>query len=675
MKTTISFSELSHTGHSCNAVPYGVALVAAYALKHFGDTIEARLFKDPTVFGEYLEKTPPRIACFSSYIWNTNLSLAYAKQLKQQHPDTVTVFGGPNYPIVEAEQEAFLLAHPEIDFYVFRDGEEAFVKLLEALQDADCRIDAIKKDQLKIPSCHYIADGKMVAGDLMPLIADLNDLPSPYLSGLCDEFLKTLVPLTQTTRGCPFRCTFCQDGDDYAKLVRRRSPELIREELEYIAQRAATPQLYLTDLNFGMYKQDLETCRVLADTRNKYGWPHSIDLNGKNQKDRVLEATRIVEESGDGNGAVTLVAAIQSTDPAVLGAVKRDNVRSADMLDLAKEGEAYGSNSFSEVILALPGDSKEAHIQSIHDLMDCNINVVRSHQFIMLNGADASTQASRDHFAIKTRYRVTPKTVVPYTLFGETFFCPEIDEICVENSTLSFQDYLDSRTYDLTVEIFYNYGLFLELFRFLRAQGQSIPAFITRIHEKITSGPGPLTGIYEGFLRETNEIWDSEQEVLDFLEEPGVKERYMNGELGNNEQLMYRALAIFRNMDDLHRIAFETAAEILAEQGLIQEHTEGYLKELSHFSLLRKKDMLSVEEKMVGTFHYDFIKLEAANFNDDPLKAQQPDGISISFAHSEDQKELIDKYVKVYGLEKYGLGHVLGSATHVSNFYRMVEAS
>ncbi|MBL6958569.1 MAG: cobalamin-dependent protein, partial [Rhodospirillales bacterium] len=179
MKTTISFSELSHTGHSCNAVPYGVALVAAYALKHFGDTIEARLFKDPTVFGEYLEKTPPRIACFSSYIWNTNLSLAYAKQLKQQHPDTVTVFGGPNYPIVEAEQEAFLLAHPEIDFYVFRDGEEAFVKLLEALQDADCRIDAIKKDQLKIPSCHYIADGKMVAGDLMPLIADLNDLPSP----------------------------------------------------------------------------------------------------------------------------------------------------------------------------------------------------------------------------------------------------------------------------------------------------------------------------------------------------------------------------------------------------------------------------------------------------------------------------------------------------------------
>ena len=38
-------------------------------------------------------------------------------------------------------------------------------------------------------------------------------LPSPYLSGHLDEFLRAgMVPLFETNRGCPFRCTFCAWG-------------------------------------------------------------------------------------------------------------------------------------------------------------------------------------------------------------------------------------------------------------------------------------------------------------------------------------------------------------------------------------------------------------------------------------------------------------------------------
>ena len=61
-----------------------------------------------------------------------------------------------------------------------------------------------------------------------------------------------------------------------------------------------------------------------------------------------------------------------------------------------------------------------------------------------------------------------------YQLFGK-FLCSEIDEICVANASMSFEDYLECRLFNLTVEIFYNDGIFQELLKFLRLHNISIP--------------------------------------------------------------------------------------------------------------------------------------------------------------------------------------------------------
>jgi hypothetical protein len=45
----------------------------------------------------------------------------------------VTIFGGPNYPTTPHEQNRFLRAYPQIDFYVAKEGEIAFTKLIEEL--------------------------------------------------------------------------------------------------------------------------------------------------------------------------------------------------------------------------------------------------------------------------------------------------------------------------------------------------------------------------------------------------------------------------------------------------------------------------------------------------------------------------------------------------------------
>ncbi len=51
-----------------------------------------------------------------------------------------------------------------------------------------------------------------------------------------------------------------------------------------------------------------------------------------------------------------------------------------------------------------------------------------------------------------------------------------------------------------------------------------------------------------------------------------------------------------------------------------------------------------------------------------------PNGINIEFAHSERQKKFIKDYIKVYGLDNYGLGNILGTQSNVNNFYRRVAA-
>ena len=67
---------------------------------------------------------------FSNYMWNSELSLALARRIKEYAADTIIVMGGPNYPVVESEQELFLRNHPEIDFHVKGEGEVAFANLM-----------------------------------------------------------------------------------------------------------------------------------------------------------------------------------------------------------------------------------------------------------------------------------------------------------------------------------------------------------------------------------------------------------------------------------------------------------------------------------------------------------------------------------------------------------------
>ncbi len=666
----IRFASLTHEGHHCDNVPLGIAMVASYAVKRFGDKIDARIFKSPNSLMKSIEESMPDVVCFSSYTWNFRISYEIVRRIKEKSPGTVAVFGGPNFPLVTDEQERYLRTHPLIDFFVFREGEYAFAELLNVLIDQDFDLNSISAGRIEVPNTYYVAENNLVVGSSMPPILDLDEIPSPYLAGMCDEFLADpkIVPLLQFARGCPFKCNFCQEGESYFNKVRRFSGERVEQELRYVAARTKCPNLQVADSNFGMYKGDLEICRQVAAIQKEFNWPdYLVNFAGKNQKDRVLEAVRTI------SGSHFLSASVQSTDAAVLKAVERENVSLDQMIHVAREGADLNASSFAEIILALPEDTKAAHIKSMADMIEAEINVVRSHQFLMLKGSSICSDANKAKYRMESRYRVMPQTVVPYEFFGETFFAPEIDEICVASQTLSYEDYLFCRQFNLTVEIFYNNGIFAELYKFLQLRDISISKLIEDIHAYIFENKQPLSAIYKDFLVETEELWRTEEELAELFTHSDFIQDYLDGRAGNNEQHIYRTRAVFTCMEAIHEIAFEVARQSLMEAGLLDDQSNLYISELKNYSLLRKDDLLSLDKVEQQRFHFDFAALSDIRFENDPFNFHRPHGLDIVVKHSDDQKTLIKKYIDLYGTTEKGLGYILSAMSNFNNFYRQVE--
>ena len=664
MPSTVIFADLKHTEHTCKAVPLGISMVAAYSRGALKDRMRFSLFRDPARLAAELERGFPAVACFSNYVWNCNLSCSFAERIKRASPGTVIIFGGPNYPLGPEAQKAFLLAHPAIDFYIVQEGEHAFVELFNRLEKNGFSAEKMKKTRVRVPNTHYLSAQGFVRGKTLARLEKLDELPSPYLTGMCDEFLRdSLVPIVQTTRGCPFSCTYCSEGSSHWSKISRFSAERIGKEVAYISKRTSVPNLLVADSNFGMYEEDLEICRHIARIQDETGYPtYLINIEGKSPK--ILKAAAMVR-------GASVSTAVQSTDPRVLANIKRSNIPYKEVLRISRKVVELGlsGNSFSEIILCLPGDTRAAHFKSITDVIDMGINVVRSHQFIILPGSEAASLESRKRFGLVTRFRVIPKTVSRYKLLSEEFYAPEIDEICVANKTMSFEDYCECRLFNLTVEIFYNDSVFRELLAFLLARKVSASLFVLRCHEVMrNASSGQLADIYRRFLEETRNLWRTRGDLDVFLRRPGTIEKFIAGEIGMNEQLVFRALSVLRHMTELHQVAFGAGRDLLAEAGGLDRPTAEYLSQLHDFCLEQKGDMLDLDRTVEKKFDYDFMPMAEKRSWDTRLPSKVP-AIKVRFAHSVEQKELLKRYVGLYGPTDNGLGNLLSSAD-VGKFYR-----
>lgn len=664
---SIVFADLGHNGaySYADVFPLGIGSIAAYTKEVFGEALRMEIHRSVDDLLASLQQSMPTVLAVSNYIWNHNLAYAFSERVKELSPETVVIWGGPNFPLHPSKREAFLAARPTIDFYIKWEGEFAFVELIRQLRGADFDAQSLRAAAPVLGNCTYLAGQRLVDGPDQR-VKDFAALPSPYTTGILDAFFDTgLRPIIETTRGCPYGCTFCNSAHSYHNKITRRSAQFVRDELEYIAAHVTQPvDLLLADNNFGMFLDDLEYAQALRDTIDKYDWPRTLGSNtlGKSQPERVREAVKIINK---GSGRVmNFASSFQSTDPEVLSAIKRVNLPLDALSPLIEADEVANGRSsyFTELILGLPGDTKEKHFRSLKDCVDTlGSNFVNSHQLALVDGAPMAEAEDREKYGLKTRFRVLITRLGRYDVIGVQRLIAEIEEIVVATDTMPFEHWLDCREMDLLVKIFIDNDMFEEIFGLVRRLGLSPFEVLVQMHQDLAAHPA-LARLLADFRAKTVEpLFETEAALRTFLERPDTLDRYAAGELGGNELMIHRAQAFRECNQDLHTALASATTKYLAANGHDSATLRSYLDQAATYSRLRKFDIDTCDVELSGRFDFDFPAAEDSHFK------VLPEDIAIApaqfrFLFSAEDRDVINYLIGHWLSSKRGEGKMAREA-------------
>ncbi len=499
---------LADLGHnqltfSSDIYPLGVANLATYTREYLDSrhSLDIKIFREPADLKAALDGAPPDILGLSSYSWNHNLSLHFASYAKARNPKMLTLMGGPNFPLTAAEQESFLRGMSQIDIAVrgpTYEGERAFLNIVRRLAEVGGSGEGVFEEPVAGNMWIHPRTNEFIVGGEVERIRDLDEIPSPYLAGLMDDYFKTgYFPMMQIARGCPFSCTYCNSSVEANSKIYAHSVENVKADLQYIAERIR-PEVTLcfADDNFGMYQRDEEIAEYIRHLQERYNWPQYLrTTTGKNRGERIIKVMRTVK------GRLPMTAAVQSLNPAVLKNIKRANISLNTFADIQKEVIAQGMQSYGELILSMPGETKASFMKAVSDLLEAGVKRISAHQLMLLHGAPLSNPESRDQFQFKTRFRVVARNIGNYT--GQPVI--ETEEMVVETPDFSFDEYLEARVFHLLLTIFYYEGNFEEAFEYARHEGIKAFDLMVRMQQMLDQAPPKFRAMIDDFLQESQE--------------------------------------------------------------------------------------------------------------------------------------------------------------------------
>lgn len=525
---------------STDSMPLNVANLKAVMDRDLPE-VDARVFAYPDVLLEAIREQVPDVIMLSNYIWNEALSLHFARLVKSLNPNALTVMGGPNFFIEDHRKVEYMEAHPYLDIHVAGEGDFTATDILKKYIGAGC--DPYKTTDQEIQNSVYKRAGEVHIGAAEKRRRDLDEIPSPWLTGVMDQFFDgKLVPIFETNRGCPFTCTFCVQGGRWWSKVNYFSMERIKEELFYIADRIKTLSpnqkvLRLADLNYGMYERDVQISEWMGEIQKEYNWPLLIDATtGKNQAERIIRSIEKV------NGALVMYQAVQSLDEDVLLNVKRKNIDLATYEKIQVHVRGRGLRSSSDMILGLPGETLESHLRSIKGLINSGTHRLQNFQAVMLKGSELETLASREKYGFKTRFRLGPKNFGRYA-DGEKVF--GMEEVIVSTDTLSFEDYLEARKYHFTIAVFWNTSRLVPLVQWCSAYGFSKWDWLQSVVKELDRHEG-TRDLQKKFTQETqDELFESKEVFEAFYSREEIFKGLENNQYGDNLIYKYMGLSAF----------------------------------------------------------------------------------------------------------------------------------
>ena len=629
-------------GMSTEVFPLNVGYIAAYCKKRFGSKVDITIFKYIDELEAALYENPPDILGLSNYVWSYRIGLEMFDLACSQNPNVITIWGGPNFPQDLESQQSFMKNCSNVDFYVPIEGEVGFSNIVDEVLNIS-EPNYKKEILFKKPIDGCISrngDGTLQFSIPKIRTKKLDEIPSPYLTGLMDKFFDgKLTPMIQTNRGCPFTCTFCVDGADTVNRVNQFGLDRVSSELEYIGKHVSNNihSLHISDLNFGMYPRDLKICDDITDIQKKYDYPHRIvSTTGKNKKERIIQAIEKL------NGTMSLMMSVQSMDEQILQNIRRSNISVEQMLALEPAIKKVGLVTESEVILGLPGETYQTQINTLRKLLAAKLDSIQVYTCMLINGSELNTPEQRKKWNFKTKFRILPRD---FTTLRNGKNVIETEEVIVGSDTLTFEEYIELRLLSFSIFVT-NIGIIYDsLLKFLRQNDIEIFDLFFQMVKQIDSASPIVQKTFESFKNDTvEELWDSPEDIQAHYQEKQEYEKLLSGEAARNVMQYHNALVRYSCMDEWTQFAGNIAFGLLKKKKTISYEIEHQLKNIINFCTGSGHNTLGDDRQQTNPeflFDYDienWIKdTNNKTLNDFKLDKKR----SISFQFTEDESKII----------------------------------
>lgn len=354
------FSYLPQVDHDSSGIgykpPLGILYLASTIQRfsshrtHVIDCIAQKRTIDSVVIE--IDKYQPDLVGISAWtdFWYPAYTLG--KKIKDSFPEIHLTYGGPHIGIYPKET----LELPFVDSVVAGDGEIPLLRL--------CSLIANSEGDPEFPGLHLKESGFRDSPDAFYVQENLDDIPIPDRSFLPIKHYGSvlsksdLVTTMITSRGCPYKCTFCKLN--FQKTL-HHSAERIIEEFKRIEELGIREVEIYDDTFTWSKKRVMDICRGLIDSNIKIEW---------SVRDRVSSADFEMYQNMYKAGCRRIHLGIESGTQKVI-----DRMRKKIKVEQAKTAVDYAKRSGMTVLTYFMFGNLDETLEDMRNTIDFSLEL------------------------------------------------------------------------------------------------------------------------------------------------------------------------------------------------------------------------------------------------------------------------------------------------------------